>query len=88
MVCNQSRTIIKMKIWNFLNGKKSKIGVILHTIWFILNLIFKDLTLESETVRGHYIIFIITGIGLGHKVIKNKSKIKRVVKKTIKSKNV
>lgn len=68
------------KIWAKLSGKKTIIGLGLHLAWFAANIAFKDLSTSSETITGHGLIFSITGVGIGHKVIKNKESIKKTIK--------
>jgi hypothetical protein len=59
-------------IWSYFNGKKTVIGIVLHTAWFVSNLAFKDLTTMDEALTGHGLIGLITGVGLGHKIVKQK----------------
>ena len=52
------------------DGYKTYIGLSLHSIWFLLNVIIKDLTSFNEMMTGHSIIFGWTGVGITHKAIK------------------
>lgn len=58
-----------LKIWEAVNGKKTAIGTGLHLAWFILNLVH-PVTDKQGMLIGHSLIFNITGVGIGHKVIK------------------
>lgn len=69
------------KIIKWLDGKKFFIGLGMHTIWFVANLVSKDLATPTEVAIGHSIIGGWTGVGLGHKVYKNKDKIKSTIDK-------
>lgn len=74
-------------ISEWLNGKKTYIGVGLHAAWFVANIVFKDLTDSGQYWEGHGYIGAITGVGVGHKLLKTESgkkvtdSIKRAVKK-------
>ena len=59
------------KIWTWLNGKKTIIGISMHLTWFALNLIKKDLTDSAQYWEGHGYIGAITGVGIGHKINKS-----------------
>lgn len=61
-------------IWLRISGYKTIIGVSGHIVWFLANMIKKDLSSPSETAIGHSIIFSITGVGIGHKITKNVKK--------------
>jgi len=69
------------KIWDYLSGKKTWIGLGMHTAWFVSNIIFKDLATPTEVITGHTIIGTWTGVGLGHKAIKNKEVINKNINK-------
>ncbi len=73
-------SIVMSTLWNKLNGYKTGIGVLLHVTWFLLNLIFKELSTDPETLTGHGLIFTMTGVGIGHKVYKNKTNIVNAIK--------
>lgn len=60
------------KLWNYLSGKKTYIGIGLHAAWFIANLAFKDIATTEEVITGHALIGTITGVGVGHKIAKSK----------------
>jgi hypothetical protein len=59
------------KLWAKISGYKTLIGVSGHIVWFLANVIKKDLSSPSETVIGHSLIFTITGVGIGHKISKS-----------------
>jgi len=62
---------MKLKdIWKKISGKKTITGIILHSIWFGANLIYPNLADSSQRYIGHGIIFNITGVGVGHKLLK------------------
>lgn len=61
--------------WTKINGNKTKIGIAMHTLWFVSNLIFKDFTTGEQSAYGHMLIGTITGTGLAHKGYKNKESI-------------
>lgn len=64
-----------------LNGYKTLIGGVLHAAWFIYYL-FVDKSIDTETKwTGHGIIGILTGVGLTHKIYKNKEAISNNIKK-------
>ena len=50
------------KIWTFLDGKKTYIGLTGHALWLIANLIFKDLSTPEQAAYGHLIIGGFTGV--------------------------
>jgi len=56
------------KIWDWLNGKKTYIGLSLHTILIIVSKAIP--VVEPFKEIGHILIGIITGAGLGHKGLK------------------
>lgn len=58
------------KLWGYFNGKKTVIGILLHSGWFLSNLIFKDMANNNEILTGHALIGTITGVGIGHKINK------------------
>ncbi|ANS04918.1 hypothetical protein [uncultured Mediterranean phage] len=58
------------QIWNKIDGKKTFIGGVMHAVWFLVNVIFKDLSTPSEAAYGHGIIGMLTGTGVIHKVKK------------------
>ena len=58
------------KVWNFLDGKKTTIGLSLHVAWLAAGIIFNKEIPESKLLIGHTLIFQITGVGIGHKVLK------------------
>lgn len=58
------------KVWQYFNGKKTVIGLLLHTAWFVSNLVFKDMANTNEVLTGHALIGTITGVGIGHKINK------------------
>lgn len=62
-----------------IDGKKTIIGLGLHTIWFAANIAFKDLSSTTEAAIGHTIIGSWTGYGLGDKIYKNKDKINEAI---------
>jgi hypothetical protein len=59
------------KIWQKLNGKKTVIGISLHAVWFVANMVFKDFATMDEVLTGHALIGTITGVGIGHKINKS-----------------
>jgi len=73
------------RIWKFLNGKKTIIGLSMHLGWFVANLAFKSLASPSEVATGHILIGTVTGVGIGHKIEKNKDKISETLSKLAKS---
>lgn len=58
------------KIWIFLDGKKTYIGLTGHALWLIANMVFKDLTTPEQAAYGHLVIGGFTGVGLGSKAQK------------------
>jgi hypothetical protein len=58
------------KIWDFLNGKKTILGLIGHAIWLTANLVFPDLASGEQSAYGHLIIGSVTGVGIGSKMEK------------------
>lgn len=61
-------------IWRHLDGIKTLIGGLLHAAWFLYYVIFdRTIPLEHQ-LTGHGIIGILTGVGLGHKIVKAKAK--------------
>lgn len=61
-----------------LNGKKTIIGGILHLIWFAIY-IYGHITKQYEIsddlqLRGHAIVFVLTGTGIIHKIKKHNEK--------------
>ena len=58
------------KLWIAIDGKKTIIGIGLHTAWFIANMVLPELSTENEALVGHGLIGTITGVGVGHKVSK------------------
>ena len=76
------------KAWDSINGLKTLIGSILHAIWFGIY-IYGEITKKYEIdgglqLRGHGIIFILTGVGLVGKYQKNKETIHKTINKIIK----
>ena len=70
-----------MKILDNISGYKTIFGGVLHALWFIYYMfIEKNIDTEMQW-RGHGIIGILTGVGLGHKAYKNKDKIINTVNK-------
>lgn len=53
--------------WKRLDGHKTKIGVFLHIVWFVIYIVFKDIATTEQQMIGHGLIFQLTGIGLAHK---------------------
>lgn len=62
-----------------IDGKKTYIGLAMHTLWFAANIAFKDLSSTTESAIGHTIIGGWTGYGLGDKIYKNKEKINEAI---------
>lgn len=72
-----------MNIWKRIRGWKTVIGGMLHAAWFVYYM-FIDKTIPSELQwRGHEIIFILTAVGIGDKVYRNKESIKNNINKLI-----
>ena len=67
------------KLWNWIDGKKTYIGIGLHLAWFAANMIKKDLTDSAQYWEGHGYIGVLTGVGAGHKAFKNKEKINEAI---------
>lgn len=57
-----------VKFINWINGKKTYIGVGIHFIWGVVNFFVDETKPFSEI--GHSGIFLLTGVGLGHKGLK------------------
>jgi hypothetical protein len=56
-----------LKLWNLLNGKKTLIGI-------FLGVIYSGLVVQGVISRNELIettIFGITGVGVGHKIVKS-----------------
>jgi len=62
-------------VWNWLSGKKTAIGLLLHIGWAIANIANKDLTNGAQYWEIHGYIGTVSGGGLAHKAVKNKNKI-------------
>jgi len=59
-----------MNILKNISGFKTISGGLLHLSWFIYY-VFINAEIPSHLQwRGHEIIFVLTGIGIGHKAIK------------------
>lgn len=58
------------KFLDWINGKKTIIGLIGHGVWLASNLIFSNLATPEQSAYGHLIIGSVTGVGLSHKVVK------------------
>lgn len=69
------------RTWNWTNGHKTKVGVGMHAVWFIANLVFKDFTTAEQNAYGHALIGTITTTGIGHKVDKKTKIISNTVNK-------
>jgi hypothetical protein len=55
------------KVWNSLNGRKTWLGVFLAVIYS--GLVAQGIVSRDETVE--LIIFTVTGVGVGHKILKS-----------------
>jgi len=75
------------KLWTWINGKKTLIGIGLHLAWFAVNMVKKDLTDSGQFWEGHGYIGVITGVGVGHKITKNKDKISESINRVNPTKN-
>jgi len=56
-----------LKLWNLLNGKKTLIGI-------FLGIVYSGLVAQGVISRNELIetaIFGITGVGVGHKIVKS-----------------
>lgn len=60
------------KLWSKLDGWKTIIGFVGHSILFASNVKWNYATLNQELI-GHSIIGQMTGVGLGHKFSKTES---------------
>jgi len=56
------------RTWKWLNGKKTFIGGALHLAWAVVHLTVPATKPFAEI--GHSGIFLLTGVGLGHKTLK------------------
>jgi hypothetical protein len=54
------------KIWNYLSGKKTAIGIVSHIGLFAYSVFSKNMTIK-ESLEYHGYISGITGVGLFHK---------------------
>lgn len=55
------------KVWSFLNGKKTLIGLFIAVVYSGLvsqGLIQRDATIE-------WLVLTVTGVGIGHKIVKS-----------------
>ena len=59
-----------VRAWDYLQGKKTIIGVVLHTAWLAINIVKPDLCNTDKYFTGHAVIFNITGVGIGSKILK------------------
>lgn len=57
-----------ISFWKKTNGFKTIIGIVLHIAWAYIH-ISNDFDLTTA-LEGHGIIATITGVGLGHKILK------------------
>ena len=55
------------RLWNLLNGRKTLIGLFLGVVYS--GLVAQNVIQRNELVETA--IFGLTGVGLGHKIIKN-----------------
>lgn len=58
------------KFISLIDGFKTATGIILHTLWFCYYVFFNDTIDKEIQLRGHGLIFILTGVGLFHKGVK------------------
>lgn len=58
-----------MKLWNYLNGKKTLVGAVLGVVY--LGSLQMGYIEPNNAIE--FLIVTICGVGLGHKAVKNRS---------------
>lgn len=66
-------------LWEKTNGGKTAVGVGLHLLWAGANWRYFNLPLDTNIWIHTGVIGPLTGVGVGHKWVKNKNKINKVI---------
>ena len=70
------------KLWSKIRGFKTITGGVLHAAWFVYYVFIEEVETDTKYV-GHSVIFILTGVGIGDKIYRNKETINNSINKTL-----